>query len=93
MFSLFLGKVSTSEHRIPKGSMWFDYISCPHYFMEILIYIAFQIVVGFHHITMISVVIFVIVNQIIAGQISHQWYKKTFKTYPKERTAVIPFIC
>jgi 3-oxo-5-alpha-steroid 4-dehydrogenase 3 len=59
--------------------------------MEILIYTAFRLVAG-RNITLWSVVIFVYVNQIIAARISHKWYKETFKEYPRQRTAIIPFL-
>ena len=36
--------------------------------------------------------LWVIVNQVVAGFMSHQWYKQKFKEYPTERKAVLPFL-
>lgn len=91
VFLLASGEVTTYQHHIPRGG-WFELVSCPHYFMEVLIYTAMGMVAGLSHYTLWSVVIFVYVNQIVAAKISHEWYKKTFKDYPKERTALIPYI-
>ncbi|ELU08197.1 hypothetical protein CAPTEDRAFT_197513 [Capitella teleta] len=85
------GQVRTLTHHIPRGG-WFEYVSCPHYFMEVLIYTAFGMVAGFSNLTVWSVVIFVYANQAIAARVSHNWYKDTFKDYPKQRRALIPFI-
>ena len=88
---LVAGKVTTYQHRIPKGN-WFEYMSCPHYFFEILIYLAFLLVGGLQHTTLFSIVIFVLDNQLVAGYITHMWYHSEFPNYPKNRAAVIPFL-
>ena len=90
-FNTFLGAVTSYQHRIPKGS-WFKWVSCPHYFFEILIYLSYAIVSGLQHKTVWSVVVFVAINQVIASLISHKWYKEEFKDYPKQRKAVIPYL-
>jgi len=80
------------EHTIPRGGL-FEYVSCPHYFMEIIIYLAFTLIGGFRHVTLLSIVLFVINNQLVAGYLSHRWYRAHFGTlYPVQRKAVIPFI-
>jgi len=86
------GKVTGTGHVIPHGG-WFEYVSCPHYLAEILIYIAMAIVGGLAHMTLLSVIIFVLDNQVVAAYISHRWYKETYKEkYPKNRRAIIPFL-
>ncbi|XP_076736222.1 polyprenal reductase [Maylandia zebra] len=37
------GTVETLTHRVPKGG-WFELVSCPHYFAELLIYISLSFV-------------------------------------------------
>jgi len=47
---------------------------------------------GQAHLTGILVWFWVLTNQIIAATMSHNWYKKKFKEYPRNRSAIIPFI-
>ena len=90
--TLFSGKVVNYEHAIPRGG-WFEYVSCPHYFMEIIIYLAFLLIGGPRHVTLLSVVIFVITNQLVAGCLTHRWYRAHFGAlYPVQRKAVVPFL-
>ncbi|CAH1776683.1 unnamed protein product [Owenia fusiformis] len=85
------GAVQTLQHQIPSGD-WFDYVSCPHYLAECIIYFSFITIVGYSNITMWSIVLFVWMNQYMAAMLCHDWYKKEFKKYPKERRAIIPFV-
>ena len=79
------------NHSIPHGG-WFQYVSCPHYFAEILIYLSLAIILGTNHQTGWLVFVWVLTNQIIAGLMSHWWYQKTFPNYPTRRKAVIPYV-
>lgn len=89
---LFSGKVVNYEHAIPRGGL-FEYVSCPHYLMEIVIYLAFLLIGGPRHLTLLSVVVFVITNQLVAGYLTHRWYRTHFGTlYPLQRKAVVPFL-
>ncbi|RWS23674.1 polyprenol reductase-like protein [Leptotrombidium deliense] len=85
------GRVVTYRHSIPKGG-WFNLISCPHYFAEILIYMSLCVVFGGRSVTWWMVCCFVLTNQVIVGLFNHHWYLQTFKDYPKQRKAVIPFL-
>lgn len=85
-------KLKTSgSHSVPHGD-WFQYVSCPHYFAEILIYLSLAFICGFKHKTAWLIFVWVLTNQVIAGLMSHWWYQKTFRTYPTKRKAVIPFL-
>ncbi|VDO89246.1 unnamed protein product [Heligmosomoides polygyrus] len=75
------GLIFNYAHGICYGG-WFDYVSCPHFLFEIGIYLSLWMFLS----------IFVLVNQLFAGQITHRWYRRTFKAYPETRKAVIPFI-
>jgi len=86
-----LKKAGANRHGIPKGD-WFSFVSCPHYLCEILMYTCFMIILGLKHQTGIILWFWVTVNQIVAGFMSHKWYKEHFKEYPEERAAVIPFL-
>jgi len=85
------GDVVTLKHVMPHGG-WFELLSTPHFFMEILIYISYILIGGFRHVTLWSLVIFVLTNQISLGIATHRWYKKEFKNYPANRKAIIPYI-
>ena len=85
------GHVVTLKHSIPRGSL-FNILSCPHYFAEILIYLSMCIIFNGRSTTWLFVCGFVVLNQIVVGLFNHQWYLDTFKDYPRNRKAVIPFL-
>lgn len=79
----------TYEHLIPSGG-WFEKISCPHYFSEIVIYIGLVMITLFDTAFLI-ILLWVFVNQVIAGKMSHDWYLKEFREkYPRHRKAIFP---
>lgn len=88
--------ISVSEskqgfYRIPRGN-WFEFVSCPHYFSEILIYVALVIMLC-DSINVYMMTSFVILNLSVNGVYTHRWYHDMFKEqYPRNRMAVIPFI-
>lgn len=79
------------SHKIPRGD-WFEYVSCPHYLAEILIYFSIQIVLGFDHTLFLAAFIFTLANQTAASKFVHRWYRDTFPDYPKDRMAVFPWV-
>ncbi|KAI9502862.1 3-oxo-5-alpha-steroid 4-dehydrogenase-domain-containing protein [Coemansia spiralis] len=77
---------------IPQGDL-FDYVSNPHYFCEILVYISIWSITNFQASTLLSTLIWTIINLGITSRESHRWYFKTFSTqYPHNRHALVPFI-
>jgi len=88
----FTGKVVSYEHAIPRGGL-FEYISCPHYLMEIVIYLSFLLIGGYSHVTLFSIVVFVVTNQLVSGYLTHRWYRDHFGSlYPVQRKAIIPLL-
>ncbi|NXK21593.1 PORED reductase, partial [Arenaria interpres] len=85
------GKVVSLGHSVPFGD-WFERVSCPHYFAELLIYVSMAITLGFHNLTWWCVVTYVLFNQALAAVLSHEFYQKNFSSYPKHRRAFIPFV-
>lgn len=85
-----IGKVVNYEYSIPRGD-WFELVSCPHYFAEIMIYLSISVVLECSTIWW-TVCLFVAINQIMYGLFTHQWYHDHFKNYPKKRKAIIPYI-
>ncbi|ODM95954.1 Polyprenol reductase [Orchesella cincta] len=84
-------KNESSGHKIPRGEL-FEYVSSPNYFAEILIYVALAGLFGFKNSSWNYCTMWVISNQVIAGIMNHLWYLKTFKDYPKQRKAIIPYV-
>ncbi|XP_041861841.1 polyprenol reductase [Melanotaenia boesemani] len=85
------GAVETLAHRLPTGG-WFELVSCPHYFAELLIYISLSLVFGGLSLTWWLVVLYVFFNQALAGQLCHDLYISKYESYPKHRRAFIPFV-
>ncbi|NXD06777.1 PORED reductase, partial [Nothocercus nigrocapillus] len=85
------GKVINLSHSVPYGD-WFERVSCPHYFAELLIYVSMAITLGFHNVTWWFVVLYVLFNQALAAVLCHEFYQNKFSSYPKHRKAFIPFV-
>ncbi|KAI3368333.1 hypothetical protein L3Q82_008040 [Scortum barcoo] len=85
------GAVETLAHREPKGG-WFELVSCPHYFAELLIYVSLSLVFGGLSLTWWLVVLYVLFNQALAAQLCHDLYISKYESYPRHRKAFIPFI-
>ncbi|XP_029001500.2 polyprenol reductase [Betta splendens] len=85
------GAVETLAHRLPRGG-WFEVVSCPHYFAELLIYVSFSLIFGGLSFTWWLVVLYVFFNQALAAQLCHDLYLSKYESYPKHRKAFIPFL-
>lgn len=85
------GNIETLVHKMPTGG-WFELVSCPHYFAELLIYISLCVVSGGLSLTWWLVVFYVFFNQALAAQLCHDLYKSKYELYPKQRKAFIPFV-
>lgn len=92
IFKHFSGDKVTSEGHYMPSSGFFEYVSCPHYFAEIVIYLSGCIILGGKSNSWWLVCLWTVTNQVLTGLMNHQWYHKTFKTYPVKRKAVIPFL-
>jgi steroid 5-alpha reductase family enzyme len=79
-------------YQIPVGG-WFDWISAPHYFGEILQWTGFWIACGNRNKAAASFAIYTASNLIPRGVAHHVWYRQHFgDKYPSNRRAVIPFL-
>ena len=78
-----------TEYQIPNGGM-FKYISCPNHFGEIVEWIGFAIIVL--NLGSLSFALWTAFNLIPRALNHHNWYINSFKEYPNDRKAVIPFI-
>jgi len=73
-------------------SDWFEYVSCPHYLAEVLIYLSLLLILGhFENWSMWLILAFVLANLGNSALDTHRWYKNKFgDDYPKYRKAIIP---
>lgn len=74
---------------IPQGWL-FRYISCPHYFGEIIEWGGWAVMTW--SLPGLSFFIFTFANLFPRAIASHRWYRKNFPEYPVKRKAVVPFI-
>jgi 3-oxo-5-alpha-steroid 4-dehydrogenase 3 len=75
---------------IPYGD-WFEYVSSPHYFAEILIYISIFISSGGGYLLGANCLYQIINFSLICTPPTHYWYLKKFENYPR-RKILIPFV-
>ncbi|XP_023127633.2 polyprenol reductase [Amphiprion ocellaris] len=85
------GTVETLAHKVPNGGC-FELVSCPHYFAELLIYVSLSFVFRGVSLTWWLVVLYVLFNQALAGQLCHDLYISKYDSYPRHRRAFIPFV-
>ncbi|KAI8322019.1 hypothetical protein GQ54DRAFT_297628 [Martensiomyces pterosporus] len=77
---------------IPTGDL-FNYVSCPHFLCEIIIYISIWLATSCQSNTLLFVIGWEVVNLGITAKESQQWYKRTFgDKYPRTRRALVPFL-
>lgn len=85
------GKIVNNGYKIPKGGM-FEWVSCPNYFGEIMEWFGWALV------TCCWAPFLFFLNTcsilILRALAHHKWYLDKFgEDYPKNRKAVIPFVC
>ena len=86
-----IGKVVTNKYSIP-SEYWFELVTCPHYFAEIMVYISFAVIMLGHNLQWWAIMAMVFTNLIMNAIFTHSWYLEKFPDYPKGRKAIIPFI-
>lgn len=84
------GAVTTQKHSIPRGG-YFELISSPHMFFEIVMYVALY-GLTWRNTSSLYVLGWVISNQMMNAWLTHQWYRENFKEYPTTRRALIPYL-
>ncbi|GIL71706.1 hypothetical protein Vretifemale_2195 [Volvox reticuliferus] len=80
----------TDVYTIPRGGP-FELVSCPHYLAEILIYVALAIVTR-GSVGSILIVVWVLLNLVLAADATQRWYHRCFPEYPKTRAALVPLL-
>lgn len=76
---------------VPRGD-WFELVSSPHYFAEMVMYLGFFVLRG-GRLSQGLVLAWVVSNLGISGTRTHAWYLKRFDVYESlGRKAVIPWV-
>lgn len=81
-------KAQGEGYQIPRGG-WFERLSAPHYFGELLEWTGFGIAAR-GSLATVAFVIFTAANLIPRGVAHHAWYRSKFPDYPRRRYAVLP---
>ena len=85
---------ATPKYGMPIGD-WFYYVSCPHLFAEILIYLSLLVCQVWSEVATSwwLVVGHVTCSLFLSARQMHKWYQQKFEDYPKNRTSLFPGIC
>lgn len=84
-----LRKGTDSGYQVPRGWL-FSYISCPHYFGEIIEWLGWAVMTFSP--AGVAFFVFTFANLFPRAISSHKWYKQNFPEYPVRRKAIFPFI-
>ncbi|KAJ1724668.1 hypothetical protein LPJ53_001096 [Coemansia erecta] len=81
-----------SGYAIPAGDL-FEYVVCPHFLCEILVYVAIWTASGFQATTLLWTIGWTTINLGITARETRKWYVETLGTrFPNKRRALVPFI-
>ncbi|KAF1333315.1 putative 3-oxo-5-alpha-steroid 4-dehydrogenase/steroid 5-alpha-reductase, partial [Globisporangium splendens] len=67
-----------NKYVIPHGD-WFDYVRCPLYSTEILLYVAFAMVTGGRNTMQYFICAWVLTNQCVSAKFNSDWYDTKFR--------------
>lgn len=82
------------KYGLPTGD-WFCYVSCPHLFAEILIYLSLLLCQVWSEAACSwwLTVVHVTSSLFLSARQMHAWYRSKFEDYPKNRTSLFPGLC
>ncbi|KAJ1567568.1 hypothetical protein HK405_005497 [Cladochytrium tenue] len=84
------GKVHPQRpYRVPRGGMFFQ-AACPHYLMELLVWLGFSVVV--HRATMYGILIYTSCQLVGRAVQTRRWYVANVRGFPPDRTCLVPFL-
>jgi protein-S-isoprenylcysteine O-methyltransferase Ste14 len=83
------GVAGERHYAIPRGGL-FEWISCPNYFGEIVLWIGWAVLTW--SAAGASFALWTIANLAPRAWATHRWYRDRFAEYPPERRALIPGI-
>lgn len=84
-----LRKAGETGYKIPKGFL-FDYVSSPNLFGEVIEWSGFALMAW--NLPALTFMVWTFANLVPRAKNHHDWYKKQFPDYPKERKIIFPFL-
>lgn len=84
-----LRKPGETGYKIPKGFL-FDYVSSPNLFGELIEWSGFALMAW--NLPALTFMVWTFANLVPRAKNHHDWYKKQFADYPKERKVIFPFL-
>lgn len=84
-----LREENRNSYQVPRGWL-FSYISCPHYFGEIIEWLGWAVMTFSP--AGLAFFVFTFANLFPRALSSHRWYRHHFPDFPAKRKAIIPFI-
>jgi 3-oxo-5-alpha-steroid 4-dehydrogenase len=85
------GRTSRGSYVLPNGP-WFQFVSCPHYTAELVLYVGLFLAVG-DSVSARLVFSFMAVFLGSSAFHTHAWYRQKFRSsFPVGRKALIPFV-
>jgi len=84
-----LRRPGETEFKIPQGGL-FRWISCPNYLGEMLEWCGWAIATW--SLPGLAFFVWTVANLLPRTLSHHRWYRQTFRDYPNERRAIIPFV-
>lgn len=84
-----LRKNNAKDYVIPRGWL-FEYISCPHYFGELIEWAGWAVMTW--SLPGLAFFVFTFANLFPRAFRTHKWYRQRFPEYPERRKAIVPFI-
>lgn len=85
------GDLSQSCYGIPTGD-WFNYVACPHYLSEIIIYLSIGFILSLNHQSWWLLLAFISTMLTLGAVQTSKWYQNNFSNYPKDRKAIFPYV-
>jgi len=80
---------NAKRYKIPRGGL-FEYVSCPHYFMELLTWTGFSVIV--HKLSFYGHIVFIFCTFVGRSYQTRKWYLNHIVGYPRKRKCLIPLI-
>jgi protein-S-isoprenylcysteine O-methyltransferase Ste14 len=84
-----LKKAGGGAYQIPAGGMY-RYVSCPNYLGETIEWTGWALATW--SLAGLSFAVWTLANLAPRAWANHQWYRKTFAEYPRERKALVPWV-
>ena len=80
---------ASDDYVIPRGGLY-EEVSCPNYLGEILMWIGWAFMTWSQ--AGLAFAVFTAANLIPRAVSHHNWYRRTFPSYPRRRRAIIPYL-